>query len=137
MSVQSSIYYVFDNKYYNAFNTEDINILLSKMKEGYYGVYDKKIDGTPGQIRQIFGDREEFHRKNKRELFNDFQNSYYRELIDYDKSHHLIFKLNDRVTAKVNGIAYKSGDTVDIDLGPDATINNVPDFYQDLVNPRK
>jgi len=132
LGVRNSIYYVYENKYYNAFNAEDINALISKMKTGYYGIYDRKLDGSPSDIQKITGDRKTFQNLNKRYLINDFKNGFYKKLIDFDKSHRLILQLSNDVKATINNQNYGFGELLDYDLGQDVTINDVPDLLDNL-----
>jgi len=137
-SVQSSIYYVFDNKYYNAFNSEDIDILISKMQEGYYGLYDHDLSGQEHQIRKIYGTREEFYKKNREQLYEDFHNSYYKKFISYDKSHSLMFHLaSSAIQTIVNDVDYGMSDTVKIALNQKAEIKNISNLFVDFLSPEK
>jgi len=133
LGIKSSIYYVYDNRYYNAFNDDDINALISTMKSSYYGIYDKKLDGTSSDtVRTFSGDRELFYALNKRELLKDFKNNYYRKIIDFDKSHRIILKLRNDVSMTINGHKYYN--LVDYNLGSDVTIDNVPVLFSRLQN---
>lgn len=46
MKINKSLYYVFNNQYYNAFNDKDINNLLSNMDNGYHVNINKNLNGN-------------------------------------------------------------------------------------------
>ncbi|WP_339020823.1 hypothetical protein [Spiroplasma endosymbiont of Atherix ibis] len=78
MEIRSSLYYIHNNKYYNAFNIKDINNLLSTFNEGYFVNKEKNIEGER-LLKPIkeYGDKETLFKKLQRELRNNFLDSYF------------------------------------------------------------
>jgi len=102
--INKSLYYYFDNQYYNAFNIDDINSLLLKMENGYFAHYDKTLDGSPSaESKPIFGNRLLFHNQNQRELIKDFQTSFYNEVVEFKGDSILTLKFGDKIIASIDG----------------------------------
>ncbi|WP_338983394.1 hypothetical protein [Spiroplasma endosymbiont of Othius punctulatus] len=83
MQINKSIYYVHNNKYYNAFNTKDINELFSFMRSGYYGNFDSYLSGKPIELKSgIYGEKDKFFQLVQKELRTDYMTDYIFDLTD-------------------------------------------------------
>lgn len=76
--IQKSIYYFVNGKYYNAFNTLDINALINQMEEGYYASLSNKPSGELWLENEtsVYGVKNNFIRLMKSKLRDDFFNKY-------------------------------------------------------------
>jgi len=85
--VQKSLYYLVNGRYYNAFNTRDIQDLINNMVEGYYIDFDKTLSGNSIEINPgaIFGDKENVSELLKKHFKEDFYKNYWQNLVTLEK----------------------------------------------------
>ncbi|AUB31617.1 hypothetical protein [Spiroplasma floricola] len=97
MKINKSLYYIHNNKYYNAFNLKDINNLLNTFEEGYFVNKTKSLEGN--QLLQPiieYGNKDILYKKMKRELKENFFDSYFYEISDMDYQNKLSFEIKDK-----------------------------------------
>ncbi|QHX36398.1 hypothetical protein [Spiroplasma sp. BIUS-1] len=94
MKINKSLYYVHNNKYYNAFNIKDINNLLSTFEEGFFVNKTKSLEGK-NLLEPIveYGDKDILYKKMQRELKSNFFDSYYYNISDMEYENSLLFEI--------------------------------------------
>ncbi|WP_053945846.1 hypothetical protein [Spiroplasma cantharicola] len=102
MKINKSLYYQYNNKYYNAFNIKDINNLLSNFEEGYFVNKSKSLEGNHLlQPINEYGDKEILYKKMKRELKENFLDSYYYKVSKMDYVNSLQFGIKNKSELRI------------------------------------
>ncbi|WP_342269207.1 hypothetical protein [Spiroplasma endosymbiont of Aspidapion aeneum] len=86
LNIQSSIFYLYKDRYYNAFNTKDISQLLNRFEDGYYVNINKNYSGQPLSTNiNLWGNAKDIHDKlrDSPQLKDDFISNYYKNAIDF------------------------------------------------------
>ena len=115
LKINKSLYYIYNNQYYNAFNPVDINALVSKFTPGYFlnksSAFNDKDD-----LVNLFGTSSEIYEKLKRNSAKDFYSTYYKKVLDLNSKYTLSIspKKNYRMTVQCDGgsVDYDSNDKV-------------------------
>ncbi|AUB32134.1 hypothetical protein [Spiroplasma floricola] len=134
MEIRSSLYYIHNNKYYNAFNITDINNLLGDFKKGYFVNKEKNIEGNR-LLKPIkeYGDKKDIFDKMIRELKSNFLDSYFYKSSKVEYINKLKIKSKDENQFRV----LFPGENEDIFMyGNEAelTFANKYSTYQEMLN---
>ncbi len=136
LKINKSLYYIYANEYYNAFNQNDVEALISKFTSGYY--VNKKTGLNQQAIKPInfFGTQEESFAKLKRELESEFYEGYYKKLLDTNSKYRIKFmpKKDYRITVQCQGASddYGFGDYVNLEMLDNKTFNSWSSFLGDF-----
>ncbi|WP_283272611.1 hypothetical protein [Spiroplasma sp. SV19] len=127
MKINKSIYYMFKNQYYNAFNDKDINALVSLMDEGYYANINQSLTNKP-LVKPIIekGDSKLIYDLLKKDLKKDFNGDYYDSVTKTETKYKLSIAGtgSNRVTVQyydkngkfLNGTDYDNGKSITVEL---------------------
>ncbi|WP_425379626.1 hypothetical protein [Spiroplasma endosymbiont of Stenodema calcarata] len=128
MQINKSLYYIYNNEYYNAFNTQDINALISLMDEGYYANLNQSLLGKTllNPIVQV-GDSKLIYVLLKKDFRKDFNGDYYKTITKTETKYRLAISPtgSNRLTVeyydyktgrRLNNKDYYAGDSTTIEL---------------------
>lgn len=115
LKINKSLYYIYNNQYYNAFNPVDINALVSKFTPGYFLNKSSAFNDKDDMVN-LFGTSSEIFEKLKRNSAKDFYSTYYKKVLDLNSKYALSIspKKNYRMTVQCDGgsVDYDSNDKV-------------------------
>lgn len=127
MKINKSLYYIYNNQYYNAFNDQDINTLVSLMEEGYYTNLNQSLLGKP-LVNPIIhqGNSKLIYDLLKKDLQKDFNGDYYNAVTKTETKYQLALAATgtNRITAQyydqnnklIKAIDYNAGSSLTIEL---------------------
>ncbi|WP_342275545.1 hypothetical protein [Spiroplasma endosymbiont of Cantharis lateralis] len=103
MKINKSLYYQYNNKYYNAFNIKDINNLLKNFEEGYFVNKTTNLEGQ-SLLQPIveYGNKEILYKKMKRELKENFLDSYYYDISKMEYVNSLQFTIKEKNEIRIS-----------------------------------
>lgn len=88
MDIHKSLYYIYENKYYNAFNPKDIYLLTNKFEDAFYTNFETNLSGEKlKQPINISGLKSitsfsPFYEKVKNKIEHEFRNDYFYKISD-------------------------------------------------------